>query len=488
MTDQQRFDALSAHGGRLNTPNLDALAAGGVDLRCHYAQSPVCVPSRTTIYTGRYAQAHGVMENHARLAPDEAHLFKALRQADYWLAFHGKNHLLPSAEAQANFNRFSDADRHNLRASSELRQRYQELEKSALERLGTHGSFASAQYHDFPDEVTTSGVITHDTIESLGEAPADTPWCAVASFYDPHAPHLAPRRFAAGNPPEAMILPEQPTGDIFAGKPNRIQIKHAAQRAHTATKHDRQHYLSVYASMCEFVDEQVGRILATLRAREDAERTIIVFMSDHGDFAWHHGLCKKDLLLYEDLLHVPAIISWPGVLRPHTVDHTFTEHADWLPTLLEFAGVECPITCQGRSLIPLLTEKTPHHREETFAEICYPWMRNRFKTYAEFRAAWENDQTQDGPLARTAPFNVPGDYVKSVRTHHWSYIRFGDGFEELYDLQADPEEWYNLATKPEHVNALHEMRERLLTKVMATASPRDPKREQAIADRYDRWK
>ena len=85
MTDQQRYDAMSAHGGWVRTPVLDRMAAEGCDLRGHYAQAPVCVPSRTSLFTGRYPHAHRVLENDARLASHEVHLFKALKQAGYHL-------------------------------------------------------------------------------------------------------------------------------------------------------------------------------------------------------------------------------------------------------------------------------------------------------------------------------------------------------------------------------------------------------------------
>src|SRR5690606_27408217 len=110
LTDQQRFDSLSAHGGTGRTPHFDALAAHGVNLRKHYAQSPVCVPSRSTMFTGRYPGAHGVMENFLHIGAQEIHLFKVLQKSGYWLAYHGKNHLLPAAEMAANFQDFSDPD------------------------------------------------------------------------------------------------------------------------------------------------------------------------------------------------------------------------------------------------------------------------------------------------------------------------------------------------------------------------------------------
>jgi arylsulfatase len=481
LTDQQRFDAMSAHGGAARTPHLDSLAAQGVDLRQHYAQSPVCVPSRSTLFTGRYPQAHGVMENFARIGEAEVHLFKVLKAAGYWLAYHGKNHLLPAGEMTANLDRFSDPELDDQ--GDPLRTQYVAMERASLHRLATHGSFASASFHDFPDEATTTGVIAKQALESIAQAPADRPWCLVASFYDPHVPHLAPRRFAARHPTATMPVPAMPEGDIFSGKPDRLRIKYHAQGSDRATENDKRHYLSVYASMVDFVDEQLGHLLAALRTRPDADRTIVAFTSDHGDFAWHHGLCKKDLVLYEDLLHVPAVIAWPGRIEPRCVDHTYTQHTDILPTLLELAGLEKPAGCQGRSFATLLRGRTPSHRDSVYAEICFPWMRNPYPDYRTFRAAW--DQGAVRPAG--ASYNVPGDHTKSVRTAEWSYLWYADGFEELYDLRADPDEWTNLAGDPAHATVLATMREQLCSaeKQGIEHRTRDAVTEEAA--RYPDW-
>lgn len=481
MTDQHRFDTVSAHGGAACTPHLDSLAAQGADLRQHYAQSPVCVPSRTTLFTGRYPQAHGVMENFARLDESEVHLFKVLKDAGYWLGYHGKNHLLPPEEMTANFDRFSDAEFDDL--GNPLRAQYVALERESLQRLTTHGSFASAAFHDFPDEVTTTGVIAGQAQRSLAEAPADRPWCLVTSFYDPHVPHLAPRRFAARHPADAMPLPPAPAGDLFAGKPERLRIKYHAQGSDRATENDKRHYLSVYASMVDFVDEQFGRLLAGLRSRPDADRTIIVFTSDHGDFAWHHGLCKKDLVLYEDLLHVPAVIAWPGRIAPQRVEHTFTQHTDILPTLLDLAGLDQPAGCQGRSFAPVLKGETSSHRKSTYAEICFPWMRNPYPDYRAFRAAWDHGSVRPPG----ASYNVPGDHSKSVRTADWSYLWYGDGFEELYHLRTDPEEWTNLAGDAAHAATLATMRELLRAEEEKGVERRARANIAAEAARYSSW-
>src|SRR5690606_3170777 len=146
--------------------------------------------------------------------------------------------------------------------------------------------------------------------------------------------------------------------------------------------------------------------------RPDADRTIIVFTSDHGDFAWHQGLCKKDLLLYKDLLHVPSVISWPEYIKPAAVENTFTEHVDWMPTLLDLMDIQIPFGCQGLSFAPLLRGETDQHRTETHAGVCYPWMHNPYDNFNSFMAAWHADRKCGGPLAKSAPYNVPGDYTK----------------------------------------------------------------------------
>ena len=479
MTDQQRFDAMSCHGGWVRTPVLDRLAGDGCDLLGHFAQAPVCVPSRTSLFTGRYPHAHRVLENDARLAAHEVHLFKALKQHGYHLTYTGKNHLLPHHEALANFDGFDDPLEDP--AATPERRAYRDLERASLARLQDIGSYASGEYHDFPDEVTTTGRIARQVMAQLETAPPDRPWCVVGSFGDPHVPHLAPRRFEPLYPLENLPLPAWDETQL-ATKPKRVRIKRSAQNAAAATEADQRRYLGIYGAMCSYVDEQIGLILDRLRARPDADRTVVVFVSDHGDFAWNQGLCKKDLLLYDDLLHVPAILHWPGRIKPRRVADTLTEHIDVVPTLLDLAGIEVPFGCQGRSFAPLLRGETAVHRDEVHAEVCYPWMRLGFDTMEDLAAARAAARWH-GPT-----YNVPGDYTKAVRTREWKYVWFGDGFEELYDLRADPGESTNLAGDTRHAATLGEMRLRLLQWFAQSADPRSPLTEREQLRQFDRWR
>lgn len=485
MTDQQRADALSCHDGAARTPALDGLAQLGVDLRAHYAQSPVCVPSRCTLFTGRYPQAHHCRENDTRLPPYEIHLPKILQHAGYHLGYIGKNHFLPDDQLAPNFDYVGSA-----RNSETPGQRaYAAFARQRLRRLRTHGVHGSAAFHDFAEVDTTTGRIGQAALDYLRAAPLDRPWFATVSFDAPHAPHLAPRRLAALYPEEDVALTEFAPANHVDRHP-RFTLKRRAQLADRATAADRRRYLACYYAMCTFVDEQIDRLLGALQNRADAADTIVLFTSDHGDFNWHHGLGKKDLILCDELLHVPCLIAWPGRLQPQTIAHTFTEHADLVPTLLDLLGVEPPIArIQGRSFAPLLRGETHRHRDRTSATVCHPHQCNPYRDYEAFRADWEQHADKPGHLlSHTAPYNVPGTFTTSLRTRHSRYVWYADGFEELFDCHADPREWHNLAREAGHARALAEMRHRCL--VNHTRLEDDPPRgvRESVLAAYPRWK
>jgi arylsulfatase len=485
MTDQQRYDALGCHGGQAVTPNLDQLAQEGVDIHRFHTQSPVCVPSRCNLFSGRYPHSHRVRENNARLDPHEVHLFKALKQSGYSLGYVGKNHLLQREE----FENFDHVDLLEDRRSQEEGERadFLAFRKARGAKLREVASWASACFHDFAPEVTDPYLSRESAVEFLESAPTDRPFCLTVSFSDPHAPHVAPRKFEAMYPLNDIALPDVPEG-VLKQKAPRFEVKQQAQGAPLATDEDRQRYLAVYYAMISWVDENVGAILSALDRLGRREDTIIVFTSDHGDFNFHYGMCKKDLVLLDCLLHVPCLISWKGRLAPRQVTDALVEQVDVLPTLLELCGTDVPFGCQGQSLVPLLEGRTDHHRDEVHAEICPPTYRNPYKTYDAFRSAWEEGHETPGhPLCWSAPFNVPGDYCKMIRTESLKYVWYHDGFEELYDLCSDPGELVNLAGEEAWRGRCAEMRLRLLEWNAQSEDPLDPMWHRRHLKEYDCW-
>ena len=498
MTDQQRFDCLGVNGNPIiHTPNLDRLARSGVDVKKYYVNAPVCVPSRCTLFTGRYPHATRIRQNFCMLERGrEIHLFRALKHEGYSLGYIGKNHLLEDEEWQ-NFD-YTDVWGYDHEMSPE-ETKTQEFAQGRMKPMVERGAWAGATFHDFPLETTRPYVKADSAIRFLkGHRGQETsegrcPFCLTLSFSDPHAPHIAPRKFESVYPLDTLTPYPTREGELQE-KAARFGIKYLAQQADQATDEDKRRFMAVYYAMISWVDEQIGRVLDTLDDLGLREDTIVVFTSDHGEFCFEHDMVKKDLVLLESLLHVPFLVSWAGTIPAGTVDDTFTEEVDVVPTLLESVGAQVPFGVQGKSVLPILMGQggagdsdgtsdrvTVRHKDAVFAESCPPWLYNPFESFETFREDWEaNHDTH-------FPFNIPGDYNKAVRDDRFRYIWYGTGEEELYDLEADPHEQHNVAADQEYRQAKLEMKCRLLEWNIMTEDPLCPKTVRMLQKQYPDW-
>ena len=442
MTDQQRADALGSVASWMHTPNLDRLSVEGAHIRTMFAQSPVCVPSRVNFVTGRYPHSHRNRENNARVGPGEPHMFRVLKAAGYTLGMIGKNHMFYEEEL-VNL----DIDRTHVELEGDWDtpegQAYQAHLAEGRRALGEEGCW-TASFHDFPEELTRTHRTGAAAVETLQQLDPSQPFCLWVSFADPHVPHTAPQRFAHLYPLEEMPVPAEVSAAEdeaeVRGKPARQAIKRSAQGMIGIPEEGFRRYVAVYSAMISFVDEWIGKILDALSARGLVDDTIVVFVSDHGDFRGEHGMVKKDLLLYDCLLNVPCILRYPGKIRPQVVTDALAEQIDLYPTLMDYLALDTPKGIQGRSLRPLLEGEVTQVHDAVYAEICPPLFRNPYKAPDEFRLAWETYHASEGhPLQWTASYNVPGDYIKSIRTPDRRYVWYANGEEELYDLTLDPE-------------------------------------------------
>ena len=476
MTDQQRADALGCVSSWMHTPNMDNLASEGVHLRQMFAQSPVCVPSRVNFITSRYPHSHGTRENNAMVGPGEPHMFRVLRSAGYHVALVGKNHMFYK-EDLAKLD-FAFTEPLNLVSGSAEAEAFGKHLKGCHQRMREMGCWAGAAFHDFPDELTSTHRIASAAIEHLRNVDRSAPFLLWVSFPDPHAPHTAPSRFAKFYPPDQIPLPEEALAAEAEAevrfKASRQAIKRKIQGMVGASEEDVRRYISVYSAMISFVDENLGRIIGELEKLDLAENTMVIYTADHGDFRGDHGMVKKDLLLYDCLLNIPCIMRYPGRLSPRRFHHALAQQIDLYPTLLDYADVELPRGLQGQSLRPLLEGEEDSFREEVFAEICPPGFRNPFRTPEEFMAEWQRAREIEGhPLRWTASFNVPGDFVKMIRTSRRKYIWYASGENEFYDLERDPGEKINLAESPEYQADMESLRQRLYEWHLLSEDPLD---------------
>ncbi len=476
MTDQQRADALGAVSPWMHTPNMDRLAAEGVRFDRMFAQSPVCVPSRVNFITGRYPHSHGSRENNAPVGPGEPHMLRVLRAAGYRVALIGKNHMFYEEDLPKLDLAFTEPL--NLVAGSREAEAFGEHLKGCGRRMRETGCWAGAAFHGFPETLTSTHRVGAAAVEYIRRVDRSRPFLLWVSFPDPHAPHTAPSRLAHLYPLDEVPLPEGAlAGDEDAEvrwKASRQAVKRQAQGMVSPPEDGVRGYIAVYSAMISFVDEHVGGILAELERRGLADDTIVVFTSDHGDFRGEHGMVKKDLLLYDCLLNIPCIVRYPARLAPRRVASGLAQQIDLYPTLLDYADVEPPRGLQGLSLRPVLEGSRDAFRDEVFAEVCPPDFRNPYRAAEEFLTEWHRAQNaEEHPLRWTAPFNVPGDFVKMIRTVQHKYIWYANGESELYDLDRDPGERLNVAGDPRYAARLDTLRARLFEWHVLTEDPLD---------------
>ncbi|VGO15093.1 Arylsulfatase [Pontiella desulfatans] len=481
MTDQHRFDALGANGNDVvQTSNLDALALSGANVQGYFTNAPVCVPSRCTLFTGRYPHSHCIRENYNFLeAGREIHLFRVLKQAGYKIGYCGKNHLLDAQEFENfDYTGYMD-DSPRATAETTLHEKYIANSEALGVPFGKHKIWRTGLVHDEPKDASRAWLTAQAGAEFLKQQDGQDPFALCVSFKDPHVPHMALREYYDCIDQKQIKLYPSETDDERALKARRWAIKRAAFHAEEATAKDIRHYIAVYYAMIGWVDTQIGELLETLREQGLEQNTLIVFTSDHGDFNFEHGLAKKDLVLVDSLLRVPLMVSWPGRIQPKTLNETFVEEVDIMPTLLELLEIETPVGVQGTSFAPLLRGETAMHKDAVFAEACPPYLYNKYPDYEAFAAAHGGRDY--------APFNVPGDFNKSIREKDFRYTWYGTGEEELYDHRTDPHELNNLADDPAYADEKNRLKLRLLEWNALTEDPLDPNLRRDLQEQYSNW-
>ena len=472
MADQLRWDHLSCAGHPwLHTPNLDALAARGVRFSNAFVNSGVCGPSRMSYYTGRYPISHGATWNRVPLSVGEVTLGEYLRGAGRTLALAGKTHVLPDRAGMERLQLDGDSELATLLAHGGFEEidRYDGHHEPGDESgypgfLRAHGYDSADPWTDFviagTDEAgrkvsgwhmrnvkypscvreahSETAYMTDQAIAFMRRM-GDEPWVLHLSYVKPHWPYMAPA------PYHALYTPEQclPV------------VRSAAERdnAHPAYAAYQQHDESVafqnddcirtvrpaYQGLVKQLDDHLGRLFEHMEAAGRWRDTLVVFTADHGDFLGDHWLGEKELF-YDAVQKVPFIVFDPRREADATrgaIDERFVESVDLVPTVLDMLGLAIPShRVEGRSLKPLLEGARPQWREMTYSELDYGFREARrilAKTPQQSRAF-------------------------SLRTRHWRYVHWLDEPEQLWDLDADPQQMQDLGRAASHEAVRAELR------------------------------
>ncbi len=460
-SDQQRTDTMAAYGNSwVQTPHLNALADRSAVFENAYVTQAVCSPARGTMLTGLYPHSAGVVRNSQpgrpfSNLPEDVQTIAEMAPEDYLTAKYGKWHLGQDLVPQHGFDEWvSTEDAHDDNfpnfESREDRYRksdyYKYLVEHGFEPEGDHDghlSHTQKQRGFLPEEHTMAQFLAGRADEFIHRND-DRPWLMYLTMFEPHPPYNGPLNDLY--PPDSV-----PDGPLLMTEPdeNTPLFTRARSRFHSAEARDanpddpRAYWRELrakYFGNVTVLDNAVGRVLAALEESGQADRTVVVFTSDHGDSLGDRGMLGKRSF-YEEVSKVPMLISVPWLTGSGRRVAGSFGHVDLVPTMLELMGVEPPEHLQGRSRVDVLAGE----------------------------GSLEDDVFMQWHGGR-ATISLGDALVERMSTNAWRSVvtpdrwklNLSDGDQcELYDLNTDPLELNNLFDAPEHRDRARDMAARI---------------------------
>ncbi len=424
MSDDQNNDAGTFGHPMVRTPNLDRLAGRGVRFDRAYNQYPLCSPSRTSLMTGLRPDTTRIYElqTHFRTTiPDVVTLPQMFRRNGYVAARVGKIYHYGNP-GQIGTSGLDDPASWDEVVNPRGIDKDEEPVLTNLTPGRGLGSALAFYASPAPDEQHTDGKVATETIALL-EKYKDRPFFIGAGFYRPHCPYISPRKYFDMYPLDRIAVPtytdedlaQVPTAAFFTRPPNW-----------GVNEDGRRSTIQAYYAAISFLDANVGRVLDALDRLGLADRTIVVFASDHGYHLGELGQWMK-MSLFERAARNPLIIAVPGIARG--ASKRMVEYVDLYPTIGDLAGLSLPAGLQGRSLKPLLKDPNARWDHPAFTQVRRGGPKDWFMGY-------------------------------TVRTEQWRYTEWDDGKQgtQLYDEVKDPGEMRNLASDPKHATVVAELK------------------------------
>lgn len=426
LSDDHRYDYMGFHPNApdfLQTPGMDRMAAEGAHLANAFVTTSLCSPSRASILTGQYPFRHRVVDNNNDM-PEGTPLFsEALQEAGYQTGYFGKWHIGHAHDdPQPGFDRWVSFRGQGVYYNP---------------TLNVDGERAEHEGY-------VTDILTDFTLEWLDEIDRDRPFFAYLSHKAVHA-EFEPAQRHEGEYADVRIATPQSMKNIeqnYEGKPDWVREQRYSWHGVDYMYHERDDHpesledlIVRYSESLLAVDESVQRVLDYLEAEGLADETLVIYMGDNGFMLGEHGLIDKRQA-YEESMRVPMLAWAPGFIEPGSTIEENVLNIDITPTILDLAGGSMPADhiVDGRSFLPLLA-----------GEPVGDW-RSAF-VYQYF---WEDTFPQ-----------TPTTYA--IRGDRYKYIYYHGVWDknELYDLQTDPREMYNLIDAPEHQSRIREMRDEM---------------------------
>jgi N-acetylglucosamine-6-sulfatase len=414
LTDDHRFDFMGFTGKIpwLKTPAMDKMAQEGAYFKNAFVTTSLCSPSRASILTGQYSHVHTIIDN---VAPEPSNLIffpQYLQQAGYQTSFFGKWHMGNDDDTpRPGFNHWESFKGQGVYYNPTLN--------------------VNGKNVDYKDSAYITDLLTDHALGWLKNRDAKKPFFMYLSHKAVHSPLEPAKRHKGMYANQPYTLPPtyyQTMNDDYKTLkwPEWVKQQRYSWHGVDFFYHSHQDIPEIVRTYCETlkgVDESVESVLNYLKENGLEQNTMVVYMGDNG-FSWgEHGLIDKRHF-YEESVKVPFLVYAPGLFKGGQTISRMVQNVDIAPTVLALAGLKKPDYMPGYSFLQLLRGDTTKWRDRIFYEYF-----------------WE----YDFPMTPT---------MLGVRTDKYKYIRYNGIWDqnELYDIEKDPNEMYNLIEKPEYQN------------------------------------
>ncbi|MFW6195578.1 MAG: sulfatase-like hydrolase/transferase [Chloroflexota bacterium] len=448
LTDQQRLDSMRCYGNTwIETPNLDALADRSFVFENPYVTQPVCTPARSSIMTGLYPHTTGQVRNNIPMRPDTRTIAE-MAPAGYHCAYYGKWHLGNDSQPQHGFTDWlTTSSRHGAsnRADKEDNSDYHRfLERNGVVlpelRVRPGGDGAASEravaQANLPEHLTQAAFVGEETARFLREHAAqrpDQPFIMYTNFFEPHPPYSGPLNglYDPASLPAGPTFLEKPEGASLFNQSRAdfyLQSEHRADSVAGCDGHDLgteagwRALRAQYFGNVTLVDRAVGNILNALEESGQADNTVVVFTSEHGDMLGDHGMLEKRSF-YEEASRVPLLVHVPWLSKEEKRVPGSISQVDLVPTLLELIGADIPPHLQGRSRAGVL------RGEDSLDDGVF--------------IEWNGHGDRDlGNPTVNRMIALPRRSV--ISEDRWKLNLCAGDIGELFDLNNDPHEQHNL--------------------------------------------
>ena len=455
LSDDHRYDFMGFMGKvkDLKTPNMDRLAAEGAHCQNAFVSTALCSPSRASILTGQYAHTHTIVDNQAPMPAQLKFFPQYLQRNGYTTAFIGKWHMGDQDDQpQKGFDHWV-----SFRGQGDYYNPTLNVDGKKIE---------------YRDSAYITDVLTDHALSWLKDVDDEKPFFLYLSHKAVHADFNPAKRHRGTYSdikiqfPPSMFLTATDTSKTFGLSRNQIKNEATNIKANLRdipewVRQQRYSWHGVdymYDGAIDFnsfyrqyletllgIDESIGRVLEYLKANGLDKSTMVIYMGDNGFSFGERGLIDKRHM-YEESMRVPLLVWCPEIISPNTKVTSMIQNIDVAPTILQLAGIEKPEQMQGESFAALLEGKQ------------IPW---RDKVFYEYY--WEDAFPQTPSI-----FGVRTDRYKYIFNHGiW-------GINELYDLQSDPHEVYNLIRDPGHRELSRSLRNEMWTWLDSTGGSQIP--------------